>query len=91
MAVRLLLRSMCRVLALRELTVTVEIATPLYPTPSTDRRSLARVAESAVHLVPSAAVSPAAPVPIRPLRTPPQRVVAPAPTGPTGPELPLVA
>ncbi|MFI7077992.1 lysophospholipid acyltransferase family protein [Micromonospora sp. NPDC049903] len=87
-----LLRSMCRVLALRELTVTVEIAAPLYPAPSADRRALARVAESAVHLVPSsAAAPPAAPVPVRPVRTPPRHVVGPPPTGTPGPELPLAA
>ncbi|WP_432050469.1 lysophospholipid acyltransferase family protein [Verrucosispora sp. NA02020] len=87
-----LLRSVCRVLALRELTVTVEIAAPLYPTRTADRRALARVAESAVHLVPSSAgVPPTAPVPVRSLWRPPQRVVGPSPTGTAGPEMPLAA
>ncbi len=52
-----LLNSVRRVLAVRELRVTVEIAAPLHPARAADRRTLARVAESAVHLVPSSAVS----------------------------------
>ncbi|MFF5218145.1 lysophospholipid acyltransferase family protein [Micromonospora sp. NPDC000442] len=48
-----LVRSVRRMLAVRRLTVRVEIAAPLHPGRSADRRALARVAESAVHLVPS--------------------------------------
>ncbi|WP_341717440.1 lysophospholipid acyltransferase family protein [Micromonospora sp. FIMYZ51] len=44
-----LLRSVRRVLALRQLTVTVEITAPLHPSRRADRRALARVAEAAVH------------------------------------------
>ncbi len=46
-----LLRSVRRVLAARELWVTVEIAAPLYPDDFADRRTLARAAESTVRLV----------------------------------------
>ncbi|GIJ78216.1 1-acyl-sn-glycerol-3-phosphate acyltransferases [Micromonospora phaseoli] len=56
-----LLRSVRRLLAVRELTVSVEIGAPLHPGRSADRRALARVAESAVHLVPSSAVPSASP------------------------------
>ncbi|WP_431883942.1 lysophospholipid acyltransferase family protein [Micromonospora gifhornensis] len=53
-----LLRSVRRLLAARHLQVTVEIGAALHPGRDTDRRALARVAESAVHLVPAAAGAP---------------------------------
>ncbi|MEW2142982.1 lysophospholipid acyltransferase family protein [Micromonospora vinacea] len=49
-----LLRSMARVVAARELVVSVTIAGALHPARDADRRLLARAAESAVHLVPTA-------------------------------------
>ncbi|WP_346538409.1 lysophospholipid acyltransferase family protein [Micromonospora sp. DPT] len=60
-------RSVRRVLAARDLVVTVRVAAALHPAPDADRRALARAAESAVHLVPA---RPAAPRPVT------------APTGP---------
>lgn len=50
-----LLRSVARVVAARDLVVSVSIAAALHPARDADRRLLARAAESAVHLVPSAA------------------------------------
>ncbi|NGM13776.1 1-acyl-sn-glycerol-3-phosphate acyltransferase [Verrucosispora sp. CWR15] len=82
-----LLRSVRRMLAVRKLTVCVDIAAPLHPGRSADRRALARVAESAVHLVPSASVALTAPVvagpaPEQPVRAPgrPTATVLPVPT-----------
>ncbi|WP_328652298.1 1-acyl-sn-glycerol-3-phosphate acyltransferase [Micromonospora sp. NBC_00330] len=49
-----LLRSVARVVAARELVVSVTIAAALHPARDADRRLLARAAESAVHLVPTA-------------------------------------
>ncbi|WP_328419972.1 1-acyl-sn-glycerol-3-phosphate acyltransferase [Micromonospora sp. NBC_00389] len=49
-----LLRSMARVVAARELVVSVTIAAALHPARDADRRLLARAAESAVHLRPVA-------------------------------------
>jgi len=48
-----LLRSVARVVAARDLAVTVTIAAALHPTRDADRRLLARAAESAVHLLPA--------------------------------------
>lgn len=45
-------RSLGRVLATRELTVSVAVGAALHPARDADRRVLARAAESAVHLVP---------------------------------------
>ncbi|MFI7489201.1 lysophospholipid acyltransferase family protein [Micromonospora echinaurantiaca] len=47
-------RSLRRVLASRDLVLTVAVTTALHPAPGADRRMLARVAESAVHLCPVA-------------------------------------
>ncbi|WP_405429753.1 lysophospholipid acyltransferase family protein [Micromonospora sp. NBC_00617] len=47
-----LLRSVARVVAARQLVVSVTITAALHPAGDADRRLLARVAESAVHLVP---------------------------------------
>ncbi|MEU5938852.1 lysophospholipid acyltransferase family protein [Micromonospora sp. NPDC047548] len=47
-------QSVRRVLAARDLVVTVRVAAALHPAPDADRRALARAAESAVHLVPAA-------------------------------------
>ncbi|SCG36709.1 1-acyl-sn-glycerol-3-phosphate acyltransferases [Micromonospora echinaurantiaca] len=52
-------RSLRRVLASRDLVLTVAVTTALHPAPGADRRMLARAAESAVHLC-SAAAQPAA-------------------------------
>ncbi|MET7877294.1 lysophospholipid acyltransferase family protein [Micromonospora sp. DT68] len=49
-----LLRSVARVVAARDLVVTVTIAAALHPARDADRRLLARAAESAVHLLPAA-------------------------------------
>ncbi|WP_422734747.1 lysophospholipid acyltransferase family protein [Micromonospora sp. WMMD558] len=46
-------RSLRRVLAARDLVVTVTVTAALHPAADADRRVLARAAESAVHLVPS--------------------------------------
>ncbi|MEV0805826.1 lysophospholipid acyltransferase family protein [Micromonospora sp. NPDC050200] len=51
-------RSVRRVLAARDLVVTVRVAAALHPAPDADRRALARAAESAVHLVPARPVAP---------------------------------
>ncbi|MET8118672.1 lysophospholipid acyltransferase family protein [Micromonospora sp. NPDC005189] len=51
-----LLRSVARVVAARELVVSVTIAAALHPARDADRRLLARAAESAVHLLPRAGV-----------------------------------
>ncbi|MEU5905927.1 lysophospholipid acyltransferase family protein [Micromonospora sp. NPDC047527] len=48
-----LLRSVGRVVAARELVVSVTIAAALHPARDADRRLLARAAESAVHLLPA--------------------------------------
>ncbi|MCX5067364.1 1-acyl-sn-glycerol-3-phosphate acyltransferase [Micromonospora lupini] len=47
-----LLRSVARVVAARQLVVSVTVAAALHPAGDADRRLLARAAESAVHLVP---------------------------------------
>ncbi|MEU8255286.1 lysophospholipid acyltransferase family protein [Micromonospora inaquosa] len=49
-----LLRSVARVVSARELVVSVTIAGALHPARDADRRLLARAAESAVHLLPTA-------------------------------------
>ncbi|MEV6814444.1 lysophospholipid acyltransferase family protein [Micromonospora sp. NPDC051296] len=98
-----LLRSVRRVLAVRDLAVTVEIAAPLHPGRAADRRTLARVAESVVHLVPSSSVSsrtepepavsrPAAiPVPAWPQARPASAGPGPDAGSVPGRELPLAA
>ncbi|MEV2238608.1 lysophospholipid acyltransferase family protein [Micromonospora sp. NPDC049891] len=78
-----LLRSVRRMLQVRRLTVCVDIAAPLHPGRSADRRALARVAESAVHLVPSSPAVPPAPVvvepgPVQPVRVPARPTAGPA-------------
>ncbi|MFC4147096.1 lysophospholipid acyltransferase family protein [Micromonospora mangrovi] len=56
--------SVRRVLAARDLTVSVAVGAALHPTADADRRLLARAAESAVHLVPARARrSPAPSIP----------------------------
>ncbi|SCG33906.1 lysophospholipid acyltransferase family protein [Micromonospora halophytica] len=50
-----------RVLAARDLVLTVRIGAALHPARGADRRALARAAESAVHLVPARAAAPALP------------------------------
>lgn len=55
--------SVRRVLAARDLTLSVTVAAALHPAVDADRRLLARAAESVVHLVP-AARRPAPPVPV---------------------------
>ncbi|MDG4805996.1 lysophospholipid acyltransferase family protein [Micromonospora sp. WMMD1120] len=71
-----LLRSVVRVMAARELVVSVTIASALHPARDADRRLLARAAESAVHLVSAAAGPPRAR--LRPVPTAPP--VVPVPT-----------
>ncbi|MFC8616883.1 lysophospholipid acyltransferase family protein [Micromonospora purpureochromogenes] len=71
-------RSVRRVLAARDLVVTVRVAAALHPARDADRRALARAAESAVHLV------PARPGPHRP-------VAVPAVGGPVGAVVPTRA
>ncbi|TCB97701.1 1-acyl-sn-glycerol-3-phosphate acyltransferase [Micromonospora zingiberis] len=84
-----LLRSVRRLLAARQLQVSVEIGAPLHPGADTDRRALARVAESVVHLVPSVAVSSR---PAAPSAPPPQLPTQPrSPVGPPGRGLSLAA
>ncbi|SCG57983.1 lysophospholipid acyltransferase family protein [Micromonospora inositola] len=58
--------SVRRVLAARDLTLSVAVTAALHPAVDADRRLLARAAESAVHLVPGAR-RPAPPVPVRDL------------------------
>lgn len=53
-----LVRSLGRVLAARDLEVRVTVSAALHPARDADRRLLARVAESAVHLVPPPAQCP---------------------------------
>ncbi|MEV4658482.1 lysophospholipid acyltransferase family protein [Micromonospora sp. NPDC049301] len=77
-----LLRSVARVVAARELVVSVTVAAALHPARDADRRLLARAAESAVHLPPPVGAAARArlhavptAVPVRP------SAVGPAPTG----------
>ncbi|MFC4021649.1 lysophospholipid acyltransferase family protein [Micromonospora sp. GCM10011542] len=80
-----LLRSVARVLAARELVVSVTVTAALHPARDADRRFLARAAESAVHLVPASGPRTApGVVRIRP-------VPAPATTAVSGQELDLAA
>ncbi|WP_446211228.1 lysophospholipid acyltransferase family protein [Micromonospora sp. IBSANI012] len=82
-------RSVRRVLAARDLVVTVRVAAALHPARDADRRALARAAESAVHLV------PARPVPLRPVAVPvvggPLGAVVPTRAPAAGRELDLAA
>ncbi|MET8529657.1 lysophospholipid acyltransferase family protein [Micromonospora sp. NPDC005172] len=80
-----LLRSVARVVATRQLVVSVTIAAALHPGQDAERRLLARAAESAVHLV---ATAPAR-TRLRPVATLPPAV--PAPTPNPGQELDLAA
>ncbi|MEU7975116.1 lysophospholipid acyltransferase family protein [Micromonospora sp. NPDC049089] len=82
-----LLRSMARVVAARELVVSVTIAAALHPARDADRRLLARAAESAVHLVPTAGV--VARPRLRPVPTATPAVSVPPPA--TGSDLDLAA
>ncbi|GAB3858922.1 hypothetical protein GCM10029963_59400 [Micromonospora andamanensis] len=77
-----LVRSVRRMLAVRRLTVCVDIAAALHPGRSADRRALARVAESAVHLVPSSPAARTAPVTSEPTPEQPVRVPARPDAGP---------
>ncbi|MEH0819497.1 MULTISPECIES: lysophospholipid acyltransferase family protein [unclassified Micromonospora] len=80
-------RSVRRVLAARDLVVTVRVAAALHPAPGADRRALARAAESAVHLVPvRPAVSrpvalPAGPHPLAAVVASGASAAGPAPVG----------
>ncbi|SCG53340.1 lysophospholipid acyltransferase family protein [Micromonospora coxensis] len=58
--------SVRRVLAARDLVLTVRVGAALHPARDADRRALARTAESAVHLVPARAGAPRPPHPPRP-------------------------
>ncbi|MEH0929919.1 lysophospholipid acyltransferase family protein [Micromonospora sp. CPCC 205558] len=82
-----LLRSVARVVAARELVVSVTIAGALHPARDADRRLLARAAESAVHLLPTA--NAAARARLRPVPTAPPDVALPMPV--TDQELNLAA
>ncbi|TNH31503.1 1-acyl-sn-glycerol-3-phosphate acyltransferase [Micromonospora orduensis] len=82
-----LLRSVARVVAARDLVVSVTIAAALHPARDADRRLLARAAESAVHLVPSVAdVTRTRPRPV-----PTLTLAAPAPQVSAGRDLDLAA
>ncbi|WP_433312607.1 lysophospholipid acyltransferase family protein [Micromonospora sp. CA-269861] len=72
-----LLRSVARVVTARELVVSVTIAGALHPARDADRRLLARAAESAVHLVPTAGA--AARARLRPVPTVTPAVPMPTP------------
>ncbi|WP_346775830.1 lysophospholipid acyltransferase family protein [Micromonospora sp. HNM0581] len=83
-----LVRSVRRILAIRKLTVCVDIAAPLHPGRSADRRALAQVAESAVHLVPSTPAARPAPVaagPAQPVRPAPSVLPVPNRSPAAGP------
>ncbi|MFF0120899.1 lysophospholipid acyltransferase family protein [Micromonospora arida] len=82
-----LLRSVARVVAARELVVSVTIAAALHPARDADRRLLARAAESAVHLVPTAGAVARARLRPVPTVTPAVPVSPPA----TGSDLDLAA
>ncbi|SBT50699.1 lysophospholipid acyltransferase family protein [Micromonospora narathiwatensis] len=56
--------SVRRVLAARDLTVSVVVAAALHPAREADRRVLARAAESAIHLTPARPVSTGRPAPV---------------------------
>lgn len=77
-------RSVRRVLAARDLVVTVRVAAALHPAADADRRVLARAAESAVHLVavrPAASRPVAAPTPLRAVEANRTPAAGPAPAG----------
>ncbi|MEO3771973.1 lysophospholipid acyltransferase family protein [Micromonospora sp. B9E7] len=80
-----LLRSVARVVAAREIVVSVTITAALHPARDADRRLLARAAESAVHLMPA----PAARTRLRPVPTATPAVSVPTPV--SGRELDLAA
>ncbi|MFF5179393.1 lysophospholipid acyltransferase family protein [Micromonospora sp. NPDC000316] len=80
----ILLRSVARVVAARELVVSVTIAGALHPAPDADRRLLARAAESAVHLLPTG--NAAARARLRPVPTVPPAVGPPVAQGLPDPE-----
>lgn len=86
-----LLRSVARVVAARELVVSVTIAGALHPARDADRRLLARAAESAVHLVPAAGAVTRARLRPVPTVTPAVAVSTPVPTPAAGRELDLAA
>ncbi|MCM0678267.1 1-acyl-sn-glycerol-3-phosphate acyltransferase [Micromonospora phytophila] len=69
-------QSVRRVLAARDLVVSVTVTTALHPAADADRRLLARAAESAVHLVPARRPTPRmlrpVPAPSRPAVTEPE-------------------
>ncbi|MFE0531682.1 lysophospholipid acyltransferase family protein [Micromonospora parva] len=82
-----LLRSVARVVAARELVVSVTIAGALHPARGADRRWLARAAESAVHLLPAAGARTPARLRAVPTATP----TVPVPTHTPDRELDLAA
>ncbi|MEU1603644.1 lysophospholipid acyltransferase family protein [Micromonospora matsumotoense] len=71
-------RSVCRVLAARDLVVDVAVTAALHPAPGADRRLLARAAESAVHLLPPRPVAGRPTLAAVPVVAPPGSVAAPA-------------
>ncbi|MFG1841904.1 lysophospholipid acyltransferase family protein [Micromonospora sp. NPDC049175] len=86
-----LLRSMVRVVAARELVVSVTIAAALHPARTADRRLLARAAESAVHLVPAAGARTRTRPHPAPTATPAALAVPTVPTSAVGGGLDLAA
>ncbi|MEU7923093.1 lysophospholipid acyltransferase family protein [Micromonospora zamorensis] len=83
-----LLRSVARVVAARDIVVSVTIAAALHPARAADRRLLARAAESAVHLLPAGGVARTRLRPV-PIVTP--AVAVPVPVQTPGRELDLAA
>ncbi|GAB3954454.1 hypothetical protein GCM10027614_61570 [Micromonospora vulcania] len=86
-----LLRSVARVVAARELVVSVTIAAALHPARDADRRLLARAAESAVHLVPSTGAVPRTRLHAVPTLTSAAGPAVVAPTTDAGRDLDLAA
>ncbi|MCZ7378640.1 lysophospholipid acyltransferase family protein [Micromonospora sp. WMMC250] len=82
-----LLRSVARVVAAREIVVSVTIAAALHPARDADRRLLARAAESAVHLLPASDAATRT----RLCAVPTVAPAVPVPTPVTGSELDLAA
>ncbi|MEU7651471.1 1-acyl-sn-glycerol-3-phosphate acyltransferase [Micromonospora taraxaci] len=82
-----LLRSVARVVAAREIVVSVTIAAALHPARDADRRLLARAAESAVHLLPASDAATRTRLRAVPTVTP----AVPVPTPVAGRELDLAA
>ncbi|MEU1679929.1 lysophospholipid acyltransferase family protein [Micromonospora zamorensis] len=83
-----LLRSVARVVAARDIVVSVTIAAALHPARAADRRLLARAAESAVHLLPAGGVARTR---LRPVPTVTPAVAVSVPVQTSGRELDLAA